>query len=535
MAQIPYRGNTQGMTFPLLSTNVGMTVISPGQDQVYYPQVTTDGSVPIDRGIPSAVYAHNVMPSTEGWKSVGYLSLFTPPVSGGPFNFDRTFYVQGAELIDGKPSAIDARAYIALGKNSGTGIIYKAGISGTAWTPIANGQPVIPANCEITTAEVNGVTYIYFSYVGCYVYNPTTDTLLPRTLASLDPSVIKGIVSASGYLLAYTGSAISWSSSVDVEDFDPNSGDVTGAGGGKVQEAEGEIICARRTFLGILLFTTANAISVTYSGNESFPWNFKAIPSAGGVLNSDMVSLKELGTYFYAFTTYGVQQITHARATTVLPYITDFFGEQVFEDYDYNTDTLNQVFTAWPFRKKLSTIADRYLIISYGYSPNEAMTHAIVVDMAQNRTGKLKFTHNYVFERVPFDSSQAEVPKETIALLAPDGTTKTVNFSIEGITANQDSVLILGKFQLSRQRLVQLQEFHVHNMGSPDFSDLVIKTSLDGYNDDPGTKSGYLMKSQGGYMHFNFPDVVGTNFTVIFKGAFDIHTYVMWLTMHGRL
>lgn len=534
MAQIPYRGNTQGMTFPLLSTKAGMTVINPEQDQTYFPQVTTDGNVPIDRGIPSAIYAHNVMPSTNGWRSVGYVELFTSPASGGPFNFDRTFYIQCAQIIDDKPAALDTRVYIAFGKVSGSGIIYKA--TGTnQWTPIANGQPVIPANCEITTAEVNGVTYIYFSYVGCYVYDSITDTLIERTLNTLDKTVIKGIVAASGYLLAYTSTSISWSSSVDVEDFDPNSSEVTGAGGGQVQEAKGSIVCARSTFLGFLLFTTANCISVTFSGNESFPWNFKAIPSAGGVLNTDMVSQKELGTYFYAFTTYGMQQITHAKATTVLPYITDFFGEQTFEDYDYDTDVFTRQFVTWPMRKKLATVADRYIVVSYGYSPNEAMTHAIVVDMSQNRVGKLKFTHNYVFERVPFDSSQAEIPKETISLLQPDGTAKVVNFAIEGSLSSHDSVLILGRYQLSRQRLIQLQEAIMTSMAPASSSSLVVKTSLDGFSD--GTISdGYLsVDSGGGLKHYLYPGAVGKNFTLTVKGVFDIFSYELWLTLHGRM
>lgn len=532
MAQIPYRGNTQGMTFPLLSTKAGMTVINQGQDQNYFPQVTTDGAVPIDRGIPSAIYAHNVMPSTNGWRSVGYVDLFSTPTGSG-YNFDRTFYIQGAQLIDGKPSAVDARVYIAFSKNGGSGIIYKAtGIN--QWTPIANGQPAIPSNCEMTTAEVNGVTYIYFSYVGCYVYNPLTDTLIERTLNTLDPGLIKGIVAASGYLLAYTSNSIAWSSAVDVEDFDPNTGDVTGAGGGNVQEAEGAIICARKTFLGLILFTTANAISVTFSGNEQYPWNFKAIPSAGGVLDSDKVGLGEIGAYLYAYTTYGVQKISHAKGELALPYITDFFGEQTFEDYDYNTDTFTRTLTTWPFRKKLSTISDRYLVISYGYSPNEAMTHAIVVDLGQNRTGKLKFTHNYVFEVVPFNSAQVETPKESLALLQPNGTTKTVNFAIEGALVTTDAVLVMGRYQYDRQRKIQLQEMNVTSMAQGNYSDIVVKVSYDGFNDQaPSDK--YLATDSNGLRHYYFPSAVGQNFTLTFKGAFDIFSYELWLTLHGRL
>lgn len=547
MAQVPFRGNTQGMTFPLLSTKVGMTVINPGPDQTYAPQVSTDGAIPIDRGVASAVYAHNVMPSINGWRSVGYQNFLVPPDAAATdptINFDRCFYVQGAKLGDPpedengddeedkrRPEAIDARVYIALGRDGGSNAIFRTNDL-NKWYPIANGQPAIPDNCEMTTAEVNGVTYIYFSYVGCYIYDPDSDTLIERELKGLDKESILGIVSSAGYLMAYTSTAYSWSSAVDVEDFDPEGGDISGAGGGQVQEAKGPIVCARPTFLGVLLFTTANAISVTFSGNENFPWNFKAIPSAGGISNTDMVGKSELGTFYYAFTTAGMQQITHSRATTVLATVTDFFGEQVFEDFDSETNTFTRLPVTWPMRKKVATVADRYLIISYGYSPNEEMTHAVIMDMSQNRMGKLKCPHNYVFERVPTNNEQAEIPKESIVLLSKNGSAKVVDFS-EAANVT-DAVLFLGRFQLVRQRFVQLQEIFCTSMAPGDASQLVAIPTLDGFTEeDP--QYGYVGTDAGnGLKRYLFPALVGKNFSLILKGKFDLFSYEMWLTPHGR-
>lgn len=536
MAQIPYRGNTQSMTFPLLTDNMGYTVISPGQDQTYYPQVSPDGGSVVDRGIPSCVYAHNIMPSTYGWCSIGYTDLFSTPASGGPFNFDRTFYVEGAEIVadpNNHPEPLDARVYIALAKNNGVGVIYKATGTGQ-WSPIANGQPTIPSNCLITTAEINGFTYIYFSNVGCYVYNPLTDTLIERTLNSLEKTEIKGIVASNGYLLAYTDTSIAWSSSIDPEEFDPNNTDITGAGGGSVQEAKGTLVTARQTFIGFILYTTGNAVSVTYSGNENFPWNFKGIPSAGGVSHPDLVAQKELNTFQYAYTTYGMQQITHQKASTVLPHITDFFGRQVFEDFDVNTNTLSRTILTTPMRKKVSAVADRYLIISYGASPNEMMTHALVLDMTQNRTGKLRFQHNYVFERIPFNSAEAEIPKETISLLQQDGTSKIVNFSIEGVF-NQDVALILGKFQMTRQRLTQLQEVEVDFLGGyPTYSNALLLPSSDGINFDSAQPLYGVQESDGEYYRFLYDGPATKSFSLLLKGAMQLNSYVLWLTLNGR-
>lgn len=80
MAQIPFRGNTQQMAFPLLSKLSSRTVIDQGIDQTYIQKVSAEESVPTDRGTPGAYYCHNIMPSTYGWQSVGYTKITGPSV-----------------------------------------------------------------------------------------------------------------------------------------------------------------------------------------------------------------------------------------------------------------------------------------------------------------------------------------------------------------------------------------------------------------------------------------------------------------------
>lgn len=76
MAQaITHRVNTQTSYIPFLSKLIGQTV-EIGQrtgDTTYVPEMNPPQSVmPVDRGVPQIYYAHNVMPTVNGFQSVGY-------------------------------------------------------------------------------------------------------------------------------------------------------------------------------------------------------------------------------------------------------------------------------------------------------------------------------------------------------------------------------------------------------------------------------------------------------------------------------
>lgn len=84
MSQIDYRANLSAAIFPMTVAKSGKSVIVPGQDQNFdrridAPGDTQRGSV----GIPQVIYCENVVPTPDGFQSVGYMpkTAITIPAS----------------------------------------------------------------------------------------------------------------------------------------------------------------------------------------------------------------------------------------------------------------------------------------------------------------------------------------------------------------------------------------------------------------------------------------------------------------------
>ena len=528
MAQIPYRSNLQSMTFPLLSELSGRTVINPQTDNTYQRFMSSDGQSPVDTGIPSIFYCHNVMPSTYGWQSVTYYNAYNPPAGPTNLDFERTELIYcGQTVAGGGVTGTGSKTYISI-VGTGGGAVYALAPGFGTWIQVA-GAPVLPAGCVISVATINGVSYIYFSNVGCYIYNNNSNTLIPRTLAGLNAAEIIGIVAANGYLNAFTLTGVAWSSTVNVEDFVPS--DTSGAGGGQVQEAKGDIVTAVATSLGYILYTKENAVSAIYSGNSSFPWNFKAIPASGGISSVDVVSQQQAAGYQQVYSTNGMQQVAHQRCNTVVPNITDFIAGNVFEDFDSSTNTFTVSKFDWAMRKKLAVVADRYVVISYGQFPNADLTHALVLDLAQTRMGKLKITHTSCFELRSLNSQVTELPRDSLAFLQKDGTIKVIDFSL--MQAAPDAVLIMGKFQYVRQKMLELNFLEVENVEVGDNFTALALPSLNGKNFGTAIP-GYLLETAENYRKFSWDGAIGVNVSWLFKGTFNINSLVGWFSLVGN-
>lgn len=527
MAQIPYRANLQSTEFPLRFSEAGRTIIDAGADQTFVPNVNASGQLPVDRGVAQALYAHNVLPTTYGWQSIGFQEVFLAHNSGSGIEFQQAHFIQCAQIDAGVVVPQSNRTYIAIGRAGTAGVFVLSPLT-RQWVPIANGQPTVFSDSRITVANINGFSYIYISRVGCFIYNAITDTLIERDLLTLEKTEVKGIVSSNGYLIAYTDKAVAWSSVINPEDFEPS--DVSGAGGGNVQEAAGILVVARSNFLGFILYTRGNAVSVTYTGNENFPWTFKSIPSSGGILDPDQVSIKETGGYQYFYGTNGLQRISHVKAETLLPNITDYLSGRTLEDFDSSTNTFSYTNIPGSMRKKVAIVSDRYLVLSYGAYNDQPMTHAIVIDLLQSRYGKLKLPHNHCFEREDITNNSVEVAKESLCLLQSDGRSFVVDTG--DLADISDSVLILGKYQVARQRKVQIQEVECEGVSQDD-------TSLEAFPSSNGYDLGlpvapYAEPSTTAISRYLFDALVGQNICLMFKGKFNLTSLIIWFTLHGR-
>lgn len=535
MAQIPFRANTQSMSFPLLSELSGRTIVVPGADQTFVPglSISVDQTqVPVDRGAPQLYYCHNVMPSTYGYQSVGYDIAYQGidwgSVTPTSLEFKSMQLIQAGQISGADlPLPTGYRTYISNPK-SGSDAVFVLDPASKKWKPV-NGAPVLAADTRISVATVNGVSYIFFSKIGAYIYNNFTNTLIPRTLSGLDISTILGVVSSNGYLFAYSANAVAWSSVTNVEDFVPS--DVSGAGGGSIQEAKGDIVTAATTALGLILYTKLNAVSCIYSGNADFPWNFKEVPSSGGISDPDLVSAQQTGGFQQVYSTNGLQQVAHNGARTVYPQLTDFLAGNMFEDFDTATNKMKVFTFDWVMEKGLAVVADRYVILSYGMMPGQEMTHALVMDITQSRLGKLKIPHSFCFELRKLLSEVVETPRGSLAFLQSDGTIKTVNFNYTQDAP--DSVILLGKFQYVRQRMLELFSVELENVKAG--ADFAIRAlpSLDGKNFN-GAVNSYLLEAAENFRHYTFEGVVGTNVSLIMTGRFNLNLVLLWFAAHGR-
>jgi hypothetical protein len=515
MAQTATRLNLASAAFPFLSEFSGRGIIVKQTDQNYVPTVTSKEDLDKDIGIPQVYYCHNVIATGQGFQAVSFPQAVTAVLP------TKTNFLGVLAVID------DTGNKIYIGWDA-AGVIYK---SVPPLFSIWSGIQTIPAfgTKVITSCVVNGVTYIYVANTGCYKYDFGTNQLVSQTLTGITPANALGILACQGYMLVYSTNAVLWSSLVDPTDFTPSL--TTGAGGGAVQNLRGDVVCVIPHTIGFIVYSNQNAVSASFSNNTRYPFNFKELVASGGLFDKRLVTYDSNTGSHYAYTTSGLQLISIQQAQTTIPELTDFIAGAVFEDFDENTDQLTQAHLAAPMKKKLTLVADRYLVISYGISE---LTHALVFDTVMKRWSKLKVTHVDCFE---FGLLQAETsvetPRRSMAFLKANGSVVTMKIDTRDSTAS--GVLLLGKLQFRRERLTSLFSLDVENIepGSTfsirDFYTLDGKTthSVDGYLSDPDN----ALVSQARRYLFN---VAAINHSFLFKGNFNLVSLSAVYSVHGR-
>lgn len=524
MSQIVYRGNLSAKAIPFLTDFQGRSVIVPGPDDTFNRSLVSSEDNDRDVGKAVAYYAHNILPAGYGFQSVGYESLI-PPVGGTSFN--------QAELLRSNKSAVGVNGPRFYFSPLPAGTNYILQLGSVAWA--ASATPIIyPTGTQITFATVQGISYIFFANLGCYKYNSATNTFIPVVLTGLIAANILGITAYQGYLIAYDNSTVYWSSTLDIDytlnavDFTPSL--VTGAGSLTLEGAKGPIVFITPATFGIACYTSANIVSGVYSGNSRYPFNFREIVSSGGGISLALVAYDANTGSQYAYTTSGLQLLTATATSTVFPEATDFLAGQDFEDYDEATFAFSQTVLSTPMQKRLTAIADRYLVFSYGIS---SLTHAIVYDMAQKRWGKLKITHVDCFEYEYLEPLLADSPRKSIAFLKSDGSIEIANLSIT--FADSVGVLLLGKFQYVRSRLLTLEELIIQNIHPLQSCSVYDLYSVDGGTIDSVSRvQGYETSVSGQHQRTYKFHVTGANHSIMLVGGFYLSSFVLAFHINGK-
>lgn len=541
MTQVYYRANITDSQFPLVSTFQGKTVIQPQIDQNYFAP-SLFGKEDRDKGIPEALYMHNVLPSFYGYKSVDYDQIIAG--HNAITNVDRIFPVKDFAGNRGHVLVSESKTYIITNDSLN-------------WVEIT--PPGQPYGAVASVADVTGSSFICYKNFGIFFIDLENKLLTTAAIqwdSPLTNASMEGIASSNNYLIAFTASTLYWSSALDVLDF--RSSQITGAGSGSPTAAVGAIVTVASVNVGFAVYCQGNIVVATFSGNVQYPWLFKEAPNSAGIESPYHVSIRGDEGANYAWSSAGLIKVTLAGCSPVNPEVTDFLTGRLLEDYDDNTGQLVLTKTTKPFIVRVTYAAARYLCVSYGV---DSLTHVLVLDTALNRWGKLRIPHGQIFDlsfSIPLvtfstytdfgdldylelddlvydDMSQAAFVKPAearhgLAFVANNGAINVANLEYPNKTA--DAVLILGKYQIFRANTLSVQELTIETIDSDNSNfDLRLLTSLDGKNFDLVTVPHEIVSND---MRQYYCLATGQNHSLEIRGSFHIVGVVLVFAKNGN-
>lgn len=522
MSQMSYRGNLSAAIFPMTIARAGRSVIIPGPDQNFNRSVDSPDDSNRDAGIPQIIYGENIVPTADGFQSVGY-------TAGGSFGST------GAG-VDWEPIELNipasGRKHILLLIGAGETRSTTNGI--TFATDTIVGTAPVGANNFISTATVRGTCYLH---VGSRIY--TVTGLSPLTLtdvtASFTPGGILtnlvGICSAFNYLiLLKSDGTINWSSTTTPTDFTPSL--VSGAGSGALTGNSGGVQYIKQSPFGFYIYCWGNVVSATYTGNARYPWRFYPVDDSEGVTFRKQIAGEPTDSSAFIVSNSGtLMQLNQKNATLIAQEISEVLARLKYEDkfsYDTNTFTVQPVVT--PMRANLSYIMSRYIVMSRG-------DVGYLYDTQFKRYGKFNVSHSYVIDLDPSNSADS---RPLVFINLTNGTTNILNTNIHDTSISMRGVMLLGKFQYVRSRFIVIDEVSIESGQlsqlvpevQRNFQAYVIPT-LDGKTFQ-AAQALYPTDQTGAVMTYN-SQAEGKNVSLLIKGAFDLCTVDLLFHLGGSL
>ena len=551
MAQQKYQGNLSAAAFPFATILKGPSVIVPNRDQSSGPYRDFSGATTqLGMNIAQLYYAENIIPTNEGYKSVGY-----NPFIGAATGFTGIF----REIF----TVFDGRSNKALiGVTSTHEIWILSAYTSGAWSKITLPDAATWTDGILTEGSVFGVVYINLQGLGVYVYDIPTNAFTKATVIGATDSDFIGITSSTSYLIAYDPISVIWSSTEDPLDFTPSI--ITGAGGGTPDSLKGQIVYCKEISKGFIVYSSVMIIAATYSGNLQYPWVFNPLANGSGIASPDDVINNIDISSQWAWTAAGLLEVTIQYCTPKFPEVTDFLAAGILEVYSPESKLVSTSYTEVPFKKKLSSVGNRYLCISYGLTidgNDSPLTYSLIYDSMLKRWGKLKNPHLQIFEitadtsglgltwtasapnewedypvawssLVSFGNTPAQA-KKTFGFLHADGSIEYVDFTYGDTSAA--GVAIFGKFQLTRTSVCTMEEIEIQSAidaQNENFA-LSVQSTENTYTINSPVLSPTLYNADEGYRRYD-AHVTGQNHSLVFEGAFSLVSYVLTLHNSGR-
>lgn len=533
MAQLKFRADINSVAFPLLYEWASRTVIQNPGDQGQ-PPITT----------PQILYCQDVLPTQQGYKSVSYKSLIA---AASPANIHFNNILTVADTAQNK-------ALIGITLDSH---IYMLTASTPTWVDVT---PVGWAGADAVTAgTANGVWYLYLANKGCYAVNITGVALTPTTLLGITAANILGIFSSNNYLCLFDSTVIYWCSTVNPLDFVPST--VTGASSTTPFDEQGKIVAVKQLNNGFCVYTNTNAVLASYSNNALFPWVFRNANNVSGIVTYKQVNDATGLGFHVVITATGITQVTPQGGQVITPEVTDFLAARDLEVFDFITNTITDIDlsrTTVPLAT-VAIIGARYVVVSYGAS---SLTDALVYDMALKRYGKLHVNHVCCFELEvslegtispynaasevgqtyaaaspqPYNSAAVTLNNppdlgHNFGFLQADGT--IVLAYLDYTSVNDNAVIMLGKYQATRNYLLELEELELETIPTNNTGlQVLVASSINGRDLLPAQAA--TLVENGADIHRYAIRAVGKNHVLIFKGSFNLTSCEITATLGSR-
>lgn len=526
------RLNTQVAFIPFLSTQLGPNVLQSSElDKQFVVRSSYVGRVQQDRdiGIPQPSYIENVLPTTHGWDSVTYTTKING-IAGA--QFDQLINLKSGTENNILYSPAQGRNYINYSGVWAVGPFFGnfAGLVTSAYTKLRS--------------------FICYQRQRILEYSFANKAFNDITLTGLDLSNIDGITAANNAMIAWNDTTVFWSSFITPTDFTPSLS--SGAGSQNPTQVRGKIVACLPIADGFIIYTTANAIAASWSGNIRYPWRFTEIPGSSGIQKAEHVTYESTLDGHFAWTLDGLQLVTKREAKQVYPEITDFLTGKLVEEFVGPTDLqshhsvadcfnsasqtwndrpsghnlLAQYYLPTQPRVKLALIGGRYLLISYGYRDPEILDWVIVYDLTLERYGKLKIPHvdafNYVVQ--PGDSPTV---KESIGFLARNGEVTVIDFSLRG---RGTGILLYGKLEISQGRWIEATGLRLQTIKDCTPA-LVVIPSFDGVGHETPEVAMPVLDSKNS-VHWRMRSA-GLNVSFLLTGTFSIAALVAEFNILG--
>ena len=553
MGQVAYRANLSSASYPMTISDGGRTVIIPGPDNNYDRRVDPTGQQ-LDAGIPQALYLENVMPTSNGYQSVGYWApsvAMTIP-SAGAFiaqlvEVRATVYSVGPSIYTYSIANIPIYVWSDGNFTAGPGGINTVTFAGTPITGSLTGV--------YSTAVINGICYLYFSSFGVKeLYEVTANVGGNLTLTNVTASVtpasffstdsIISICSTNNYLVCHNNTTVYWSSTTTPTDF--VSSLVSGAGQINPNSSDDGMVYVKETLNGFYCYAANNIIYSQYTGNARYPFKFTPVTNSTGLFSGkrwEFYGQVDTGGHYVIEKNKNIKFMQQNEISPIAPDLSDFLSKNPVQELfnsGSNTFTAQNVETGVP---SIYVHMNRYILVSVngtnlgGFS-TEKYSYVVIFDTHLRRYGKLKLDHSFMFS--------FWTPNEIIGFVnKQNNTIRYLNFDIFGsqsapflglIPTPSEGVIVLGKFQYARSRFIKLEDIEIESpqntaiVLSPNFS-CALLPSLDGRNFDTAVPLASYYIS-GGVAKFPCHQTA-QNISILLKGAFNVNTAQLKFTPAG--